>query len=597
MWHGIRDPSSNRLGQGVALAAGVVAMTLCAPAAASAANFFAAPSDQGTGDCLSAGNECTLPDALDLVNDNSDADTVTLTAGTFADGLPLTGANFSGIEVIGAGRDQTILAPDSGGAPFSFGLNSLGGVTVRDMTLSAANSQATAISTVSSNGGSTTLEDVRVISRGTTEDHNALTFSAKVDSDTHATLRRVIIEHFPNVADDNGDAIAFSSGGPGKGSLTVEDSQIDMLTAWGGDLLTQGGSAIIAFGNFDANIQRNTIRMRRAGGSTPTGGGIVLSPSGSTQIDLVVTDNAVTGGAEGIGVRATASGVSAMEAYVYRNSVDAGTVGVSDAANGLLGVVDGDDFFNVFARDNVIVDDTNFFHNVPTDPQRMFVTCANNALFGAIITGGLFNCTDTSTGTGGGSFPNLNPGVAWNTGQSVSATSAAAWTAAPGASLLDRGAGVVDNGEGPTGATDLAGNPRSVDADDPGCEAAPDPGAYERQGLACQPTDPGDPGDPTNVVISDLALSPKSPRSRKAGRAVLGYKLSAPATVTATLERKKRGNLVKVGRTATQDGAAGANKLKLRKLSGRKRMKPGRYVASLAVAGGPTSTLAFKVRR
>jgi hypothetical protein len=118
------------------------------------------------------------------------------------------------------------------------------------------------------------------------------------------------------------------------------------------------------------------------------------------------------------------------------------------------------------------------------------------------------------------------------------------------------------------------------------------------------------PADVTDPVISGFRASPKviatpagraaaSQRRRRPKRTTLRYSLSEDATVRFTLQRKTRGRRVagrcrkatrrnrtrprcvrwvKVGRTFTQQGKAGANRKRLgARTVGRRRLAPGRY--------------------
>jgi hypothetical protein len=122
-----------------------------------------------------------------------------------------------------------------------------------------------------------------------------------------------------------------------------------------------------------------------------------------------------------------------------------------------------------------------------------------------------------------------------------------------GSPLIDRGdAGVVQGGE-----TDLLGNPRSLDGNRD-CVAAPDIGAFELTGQEA-PCDP--PPVLSGVGITNRVFAPAGGGKRKGRRAAalaskrgvkrvkrgtrFTYRLSEPAEVSITIERRLRGRKVR----------------------------------------------------
>lgn len=153
------------------------------------------------------------------------------------------------------------------------------------------------------------------------------------------------------------------------------------------------------------------------------------------------------------------------------------------------------------------------------------------------------------------------------------------------------------------GETDLGGQPRTFDC---GGTSSVDIGAYQFQ-VECPalpvatPAGPGPTGanpapGPVALQLSGLSLShtrfavggQKAPKGTPHGT-VVGFRLSAPATVTITVLGKrakpgKKPKLVKLGNLASS-GVAGQNRVKFNgKLKG-KPLDPGKYKLSIVARG------------
>jgi hypothetical protein len=164
--------------------------------------------------------------------------------------------------------------------------------------------------------------------------------------------------------------------------------------------------------------------------------------------------------------------------------------------------------------------------------------------------------------------------------------------------LLDRGTATPLDG---LGAFDLDGNARVSDGNGDGA-AAPDLGAYERP----QPAPAPGGGDGSGAggsapasqpalapVLSGLTLTPRrfAVGARSARRGAFRFTLSEPAKVTIRIQRLRSGRKRTVGRIA-RNGRAGANRVAFSGRLHRRKLKPGRYVATaIAVdAAGQRST-------
>jgi hypothetical protein len=154
--------------------------------------------------------------------------------------------------------------------------------------------------------------------------------------------------------------------------------------------------------------------------------------------------------------------------------------------------------------------------------------------------------------------------------------------------LLDRGTATPAGG---LGATDLDGNARVADGDGDG-SAAPDMGAFERPEPGSQPTPGGEgtsdasgstPTGQTDLapVLSRLAVTPRKfvLGARSARRGGFRFALSEPARVTIKIQRLRLGRKRTVGRIA-RTGRAGANRMAFSGRLHKRKLKPGRYLAS-----------------
>ncbi len=101
-----------------------------------ATSFYAAPTDQGTHDCLSSANACDLQQALDAANTGNADSTINLAAGTYS-GTPtflFEHAAFAhSLTLVGAGTSSTfITAADHGMALAAAGAIEVSGINFKD---------------------------------------------------------------------------------------------------------------------------------------------------------------------------------------------------------------------------------------------------------------------------------------------------------------------------------------------------------------------------------------------------------------------------------------------------------------------------------
>jgi hypothetical protein len=181
---------------------------------------------------------------------------------------------------------------------------------------------------------------------------------------------------------------------------------------------------------------------------------------------------------------------------------------------------------------------------------------------------------------------------------------------APTSPLIDRGTPTPADG---LGATDLDGSARVADGDGDG-SAAPDMGAFERPAPGSRPTPAGGgtldggisgatgstPAAETDLapVLSRLAVTPRKfvLGTRSARRGGFSYKLSEPARVTIKIQRLRAGRRRTVGRIA-QNARRGANRMAFSGRLRRRKLKPGRYLATaVAVDTAGKRSTARRVR-
>jgi hypothetical protein len=444
------------------------------------------------------------------------------------------------------------------------------------------------------------------------------------------TLRGVRVFYSPLTANPASGGFAvtfFSEDAAGDGRLTIENSTIDVAAG------PSRATGISATGDGDAVVKGTVIRMRRTAGAVADQGDAishygVLPPESPS---LTVSDSAIAGGRAGISAVPHPNQMNWLTTVkIERTSIDTGDVGVSEQSGSINDIetganVDGQKLTltvrDVVAAGGVLIDHEG--------TGTVAMTCANNFLGnqpGSTISATSGSCTNTNTSPLSAALPDLTAANAWSVDPGVTAAAALATAFRPGplSVLLDSATGVG------APATDLAGNPRKVDAGDADCIAQADRGAYERQDLATPaancPRPPGaGPGlspapgaTATPLSFSGVGLAPRSPRSRTARKARLSFSLSKAARVTLTLKREEKGRrvgrrcqkqsrknrtrrrckrLVKVGKRVVAGGVAGRNRVALSRIVGKKRLKRGRYRLTLASPGAKSVTLRIVVRR
>ena len=121
-----------------------------------------------------------------------------------------------------------------------------------------------------------------------------------------------------------------------------------------------------------------------------------------------------------------------------------------------------------------------------------------------------------------------------------------------------------------------------------------EPAPTQQQPPPAPPANEPPKADTAPLAISGLKLKPERFRARKG--TTIRYTLSAGARVRFIVRRRVDGRFKRLRGRLAQDGHAGANKRRLRKLAGH-RLKPGRYLLTAKATGARTRTARFEVVR
>lgn len=487
------------------LAIGLVGLAaLAAPASSQAVDYYAADAAAaGSPDCLSAANACTIATALDKVDDApATADVLHLAAGNYNGGaedkLDINGAGFDGLVVQGAGRDQTTLNQNPaalGTSPFETGGLS-GGQTIKDLTLKAA-TNSTAARTLDHSQGSLTLEDVDLVGPASPTTHFVIIATGQAPE---LALKGVHVTYVP--AGPFARALEIlQNGATGTGKLTVEDSSIDLT-------YRPNAIGLLILGNVQTVIRRSAIRMRRASGVTDDSHQSAIYVNGSAQAaatpSFSMSDSAIVGGAPAVFLAPHPNQPDyKLTATIERSSIDGSDVGVADGSSNSADVRAGafvaGQSLPLTLRDNVIA---GAIAVGQANGGTLALTCASNfigdpAASSIMPLSGA--CAETNTSSLAAALPDLSGANALDTSLAPGAALAKAFCPGPQSVLLDTATGIG------AAATDAAGLPRNVDADDADSVAQVDRGAYERQTLATAGSCP--PPPPVTTNPADLSVN------------------------------------------------------------------------------------------
>jgi hypothetical protein len=256
----------------------LVLLVLLVPAASARAETIDVTSfeDSGNALCPSA-NQCTLRRAIELSSTNGGtgpADTIVLQAGTYQLGLGqlVTGTTNTGVTILGAGADKTVIVADANQRVLE--VQGESEFTLRGLTLQGGNALDDVGGNLSVSFGALQLDHVRLTGgRGARGGGLALRGGTAVVSQS-------LIDG--NIADAEGGGIA-----------ALEGSQLNVLssTVSGNSALEGGGISVTGQTTFSTTFVLTTVANNTA--TSDSGGGIAVRElaTAPTALGLIVAAN------------------------------------------------------------------------------------------------------------------------------------------------------------------------------------------------------------------------------------------------------------------------------------------------------------------
>jgi hypothetical protein len=413
----------------------VLGAVLALPAAAPAAELFAAPAGGEGPACTAATAPCSLAAALRAARTSAGEDVIRLAAGTYAQPVSAVGEADTGVTLAGAGSAATVIAAATSDAPL-VELGSGGGtMALEDLSVDAtgAGPQAPALRARLS---ALALRRVRIVQTGAKQ-------APALDADAAGlTLTLDAVEILADTQTTDGAVGALNAGGP----LTIRDSTITH---------TAVGDSAAVYARGPTLIQRSTLSH---GSATPSPAGYPLR--------LVNTADALSASVESSLLRGGISGAR----------FDVGTAASRIAVRGTtIAPGAGSTGYGVDARSNV----TGSTATVTIDSSLLLERSVRQG------NGVVASCTFTNLPASGSSGSPVCPTTPGNANGNTRRTSAelaldGELVPQPGSPAIDAGnpAGVA----GGESASDRLGRPRAGASTDV-CDAGPgrrDQGAFER---------------------------------------------------------------------------------------------------------------------
>ena len=504
------------------------------PPAAGAVDYCVGPNV----DC-GAGNVDSFRKALDLADDDANPDRIFLGPGPYTapDNLGFQYIQTGPVEVVGAGRGQTVLTGPPGGE-YILGLFSGPGTSVHDLTIQLpqnatdiagllTDSAARRIEVVEDPSQSGPHAGVELENGGTLEDssvtlHAVAESVAVTISSGEGTVRRSVLQA----------PLGVRSGYGG----TIEQSRI---TAWDAGVLARRNTT---------SVSGSLIRM--VGTTYGDGVAAVPSPGYDTELDadgLTIIGNGV---ADSAGARATNEPASDQSAELrLTNSVIRGFGRSLSAEAGGLGQA------TVFAS-------YSDYEGSGSPPA---------GTTGTIVESNVSNVHDAGF---------VDPG-------------AGDYHLLPGSPLVDLG------DPGTAQGADLDGNPLVADGNGDAA-ARRDLGAFELQPAAAPGGGGGEagtpaPGDTLAPVITGFRATPA--RFVVAHGTRFNFRLSERARVTVSIQRARPGRRYRTVGSLSRTGASGLNRVKFRGRLHRRALRPSTYRAVITALDAAGNRAARKTTR